>query len=724
MTRDTGYQFGTFKGVFTPSLLTILGVIMYLRLPWVVGSVGLAGTLVIVTLSVSITFLTGLSISALATNMRVGGGGAYFMISRTLGLEAGAAIGLPLFLAQALGVAFYVAGFTEIVISYFPALDPTTVGVATLVVLTGLAYFSADLALRSQFIILAILAVSLISLFAGGTPRAVDAVGEAMPAAPFWITFAVFFPAVTGIEAGLGMSGDLRNPSRSLPRGTLLAVVVGYVVYLAIPIFVAAKVDDLQVLLADTLIIVRMAAWPSLIVIGILGATLSSAMGALLAAPRTLQSLAHDAVLPRIIGRGYGEGNDPRLATVVAFTIALIGILMGDINAIAPVLSMFFLTSYAVLNLSAGVEALIAGPAWRPTFRVRWWVSILGFALCVAAMLMIDVGATFVALFVAGLVYHAVQRRQLKARWGDVRYGVLVLIARAALDALSRRKPDARSWNPNVLVLAGSPKSRWHLVIIGRALAGPNGLLTIASVVREQSSESVADTQRAIESHLAAQRIPALVKVIADRDIGNGMLSVVKGYGFGPLVPNTVLLGKASTPDDRLQHAELLTVVQHRRGNLVILHEAESLGTLRTAKRIDLWWRGHGANFGLMLALAFLLQQDEAWSQAEIVLWRIVDREQAIVAMRSQLIEALAEARFLARVEVVVATGTRMEVIKRHSTDADMIFLGLRSRGADESVELYADHYSEMIRDTSGLPPTLLVNAGEPVDLRRLFSTR
>jgi solute carrier family 12 (sodium/potassium/chloride transporter), member 2 len=724
MSRESGYQFGTFKGVFTPSLLTILGVIMYLRLPWVVGSVGLAATLLIVSISVSITLLTGLSISAMATNMRVGGGGAYYMISRTLGLEVGAAIGLPLFLAQALGIAFYIAGFSEIVVSYFPAFAARDVGVATLLALTLLAYFSANLALKSQFIVLVILIASLISFFAGGPPGAGEPLGEALPAASFWLTFAVFFPAVTGIEAGLGMSGDLRNPARSLPLGTLLAVLTGYLVYLAIPVFVASSVSDRSELLADTLIIIRIAAWPPLIIAGILGATLSSAMGALLAAPRTLQSLAQDAVLPRMLGRGYGDGNDPRLATVFAFTIALVGVLLGDINAIAPVLSMFFLTSYAVLNLSAGVEALIAGPAWRPTFRVPWWVSILGFVCCVAAMLMIDAGATFVALLIAGLVYHAVQRRQLKARWGDVRYGVLVLIARASLDALSRRQPNARSWNPNVLVLAGSPRSRWHLIVVGRALAGPNGLLTVASVVPEPSSGSAADTQRAIESHLEGERIPALVKVIADRDVANGMLSLVKSYGFGPLMPNTILLGRAATPKDRLKHAELLTVVQQRRGNLIILHEAESLPSLRDARRIDLWWRGHAENFGLMLALAFLMQQDEVWSTAEIVLWRIVDRQEAVEGVRSELAVALAEVRFLARIEVVVGADAPTEVIRTHSAGADMLFLGLRSRAGDESLDAYADYYRNTIASTAGLPPTLLLNAGEQVDLRRLFSSR
>ncbi len=537
-----GYGFGTFKGVYTPSVLTILGVVMYLRLPWVVGSVGLGRALLIVVLSVAITLLTGLSISAMATNMKVGGGGAYYMISRTLGVEVGAAVGLPLFLAQALGIAFYVAGFTEIVLGYFPGQSPIAIGVGALVTLTALAYWSADLALKSQFLILALLALSLGSLFAGGTPADGRALGEGLSALPFWATFAVFFPAVTGIEAGLGMSGDLKNPARALPLGTLSAVVTGLVIYLAIPLFVAEVVPDRDMLLGDSLVIARIAKWPTLIVLGILGASLSSAMGALLGAPRTLQSLANDAILPRLIGRGYGDGKDPRLATVVAFVIALLGIVLGDLNAIAPVLSMFFLTSYAVLNLSAGLEGLIGGPAWRPSFRVPWWISILGFVACVAAMLMIDPGSTFVALLVTAGVYHAVRRRSLNAQWGDVRYGALILLVRLALDGLSRRQPNARSWNPNVLALTGVPTSRWHLVIIARALAGEAGLLTVATVLPEthNGDDRIDRTRRAIEGHLSANKVSALVKVVTDEDVIEGLMSLVKSYGFGPLTPNTV----------------------------------------------------------------------------------------------------------------------------------------------------------------------------------------
>jgi hypothetical protein len=413
------------------------------------------------------------------------------------------------------------------------------------------------------------------------------------------------------------------------------------------------------------------------------------------------------------------------MATVIAFVIALLGLLLGDLNAIAPILSMFFLTSYAVLNLSAGLEALIGGPAWRPSFRVPWWVSILGFVSCVFAMLMINAGATFVALFVVGLVYHAVQRRQLRARWGDVRYGALVLGARLVLEALARREPDARSWNPNVLVLTGAPSSRWHLVVIGRALAGDSGLLTVATVVPDSNgarADRVDALKATIEDYLLSQRVSALVQIQSDKDVADGLISLVKSYGFGPLVPNTVLIGQAETPADPRKHAELLSLVQRRRRNLIIVHEGEELPLLKQARRIDLWWRGHRGNLGFMLALAFLLKKDEVWHAADIVVWRIVPSEDEILPATKELDALLAEARFPARVQVVAHDGDPFLTIRRHSRHADLLFLGLRTIGEHETLDDYAAYYASLSKQTDGLPPTALVNAGEEVDLHRLFA--
>ena len=297
--------------------------------------------------------------------------------------------------------------------------------------------------------------------------------------------------------------------------------------------------------------------------------------------------------------------------------------------------------------------------------------------------------------------------------------------ARMVLEALARRRPDARSWNPNVLVLSDAPTSRWHLVVIGRALAGESGLLAIASVVPDDPSigtDRLDGLRRAIEEYLSAQRVAALVKVESEADVGDGLISLVKSYGFGPLVPNTVMLGQAVSPRDPRKHAELLATVQRRHRNLIVVHEGEDLPEVRQARRIDVWWRGHRRNLGLMLALAFLLRKGEIWADAEIVVWRVVPSEDEILPATRELDALLAETRFPARVQVVCRDGDPFPTIRRHAREAELLFLGLRSIGEEASLDDYAAYYASLATNTDGLPPTALVHAGEDVDLHRLFA--
>ena len=275
---------------------------MYLRFGWVVGNVGLAGTFLIVTLSTSITFLTALSIAAIATDQRVRTGGAYYMISRSLGIEAGGAIGIPLFLAQGLSVALYTVGFAESMVEVFPVLNEKAVGLVTTVAVAALAIKSARTAIRAQYFIMGAIALSLLSLLFG-SPVENTGAGDGRPGQPhtresFWVVFAVFFPAVTGIMAGVNMSGDLENPGRSIPRGTFAAIGVGYLVYMTIPILLVLRVDR-GALISDPLVMQRMALWGPAILLGVWGATLSSAVGSILGAPRVLQALARDGILPK-----------------------------------------------------------------------------------------------------------------------------------------------------------------------------------------------------------------------------------------------------------------------------------------------------------------------------------------------------------------------------------------------------------------------------------------
>ena len=744
--QDQGYAFGTFKGVFTPSVLTILGVVMYLRISWVLGSVGLPETLLIVTIATSITFLTGLSLSALATNMKIGGGGAYFIISRSLGLEAGAAIGLPLFFAQALGIAFYIAGFTEAVIGnlgpYLPAwMTARVIAVSTLVLLTILAYLSADLALKAQFFIFATIIVSLGSYFMGGPVTEVTGGILVPPGIGFWPVFAVFFPAVTGIEAGLAMSGDLKNPAKALPLGTLGAVATGYFVYMILPILLAHRIPDPDMLLNPNAMR-AVARWGVLIVAGVFAASLSSALGALLGAPRTLQALANDRIIPPFIGRGYGRDKaDPRIATALSFGVALVAVLLGDLNLIAPVLTMFFLTSYGLLNLSAGLEGLIESPTWRPKFRIHCAVSLLGAAACFVTMLMINSGATITAVFTTALVYYLVKRRRLVAHWGDMRYGILTLLARFAIARLDQLRPDERTWRPNILALSGSPRSRWHLVEMAYALAQHRSALTVASIlpVEEWSAEKVQATEETMREYLSKRNVEALVKIFPCPDMLSGAQALVRAYGYGPLTPNTILIGDSEDRSSFVEFVELIQLVYHTNRNLILLRdpvgkapgEPEEAATdenhevpreAEEAETIDVWWGGNTDNIGLMLTLAYQITKSAIWKQSQLVIKTIVESEEQREEARTRLADYIEEQRLPAEIEVLVQNGNNISGMMRESSaGAGLVFMGMRPPDRDGDAEEYSRYYSELMETTRNMPPLALVLAAEAIEFRQVI---
>ncbi len=575
---------GTFGGVFTPSILTILGVIMYLRFGWVVGNVGLLGALLIVTLATSITFLTSLSIAAISTDQRVRAGGAYYMISRSLGIETGGAVGIPLYLAQALSIALYTIGFAESVGKAFPAANEKLVGLVTTVAVAVLALVSAKTAIRAQYFIMAAIGLSLVSLLFGSPIEethiemwgAADRLSE-----PFWVVFAVFFPAVTGIMAGVNMSGDLRDPSRSIPRGTFAAVGVGYLIYMALPVLLAMRADAVT-LIEDPLIMRKMAYWGDAILLGVWGATLSSALGSILGAPRVLQALARDGVLPRRLrwlGKGSGDDDAPRAGTVLTLGLALAAVYFGDLNLIAPVLTMFFLTTYGVLNIAAGIERFLESPSFRPTFQVHWAFSLLGALGCVAVMFLINAVATVVAvLFVLG-VYLWLERRSLESAWGDVRSGLWMAITRAGLMRL-RIEADTKNWRPHLLVLSGAPTRRWHLIDLARAISHNRALLTVSTVLTTEgvTTERQHAMEKNIRDYLERRAVQGLVRVIAAPDPFVGAERLVESYGLGSLTPNTVLLGDSQDPALRARYCAMIEHFYHARRNVVIVRDDEDRG--------------------------------------------------------------------------------------------------------------------------------------------------
>ena len=720
---ETKSGLGTFGGVYTPSILTILGVIMYLRFGWVVGNVGLLGTLFIVTLSTAITLLTALSVCAIATDRVVKVGGAYHMISRSLGLETGGAVGIPLYFAQALSVALYTIGFAESVVETFSSFNQLYVALAVTIFVGVLALTSASIAIRAQYFIMVAIAISLASFVFGQPVEPPQLEWLTTTREPFWNVFAVFFPAVTGIMAGVNMSGDLQNPTRAIPIGTLGAVVTGYIIYMILPIFLALRANP-TTLINEPLVMEQMALWSPAILLGVWGATLSSAIGSILGAPRVLQALARDGVLPRwmgALGNGSGPNDEPRLGTAITLGIAIAVVYIGDLNLIAPVLTMFFLTTYLVLNVAAGIEGFLQSPSFRPSFRVPWFFSLLGAIGCLVVMFLINPAATIVAALIVLGIYFWLQGRELGSAWGDVRRGIWMALLRTALLHTDHTQ-DSKNWRPSILVLSGAPSRRWSLINLADAFTHQRGLITVASVLPRDSCNVArqAILEKRIRDYLERRGVRSLVRLLTASDPFEGAEKLVETYGLGSVVPNTILLGDSEDPSKRERYCQMIAYMHRAKRNVVILRENPDRH-FGQCSRIDVWWGGMQANGKLMLILSYLLRTAQSWRNANVCLKLVVPDSAAAVSAKMNLERMIKQWRIGASSQVIVADGRSFEaIIHQSSQHADLIFLGMAS--PTQNFTNYTDYYERLHKRTANLPTTLFVLAEPEFDFEELLS--
>ena len=716
-------RFGAFSGVFTPSILTILGVIMYMRVGWATGQVGLLGILAIVVLAHLITAATGLSISAIATNRTVGAGGAYNIISRSLGAPAGAAIGIPLFLAQALSVTFYIVGFTESLRPLFPDMDERLVGSLVLAALVLISAKSAELAIKAQYVILVIIGLSLISLFGGEGPAPPTHISwVADGGAGFGAVFAVFFPAVTGIMAGVGMSGDLRDPRKSLPRGTLIAIGVGFVVYLAIPVWLAMNASSYD-LVEQKDIVWRIAAVPSLIFMGVWGATLSSALGSILTAPRTLQALASDGLAPGPLGRGFGPANEPRAALALTFGLAEIGILLGNLDAIAPILTMFFLATYGITNLACGLERWAASPGFRPAFSVPAWVSLAGAAACFYVMSIINLPAMIAAIVFCGTIFVMTERRDLKASYGDARHGIWAALVRSALMRLKSASFHPGNWRPNLLILGGDPKRRPYLLHLGSAIVQERGIVTYVRLligsVREHRGERQPGAE-AMQAEFGDQLPNVFFRVEIVPAAHAGIVSVAQSYGLGNFEANSVMLSWSSRPEARPTYLDALRDLTMLDRNLLLVQNSDHRG-FGDRKSIHVWWGGLKGNGGLMLLLSHLLTGHRTWRQAQITVITVVGSLEAAKPALENLERIIGNARIAAVPRVLVSDGRSiLKIMESESGGADLVILGIRLPQEPVTPDVIDPWFDRLDSMLAVLPTTILLRSartfvGEPV---------
>ncbi|MBN1253263.1 MAG: amino acid permease, partial [Bacteroidales bacterium] len=697
-------KFGTFSGVFTPSILTILGVIMYLRFPAIIGQAGLINTIGIIVIAHIISITTSLSVASLSTDKPVQNGGTYFMISRSLGLPIGGTLGFALFVGLSFSVSLYLIGFAESFLQYWN-LDNSIntiriTGSIVLLAVTTITFISTSLAIKSQYFIMAAIVLSLLSIFFGHhefAPKEIH-LEPLATTAPFMLLFGIFFPAVTGFEAGVSMSGDLKNPKRSLPIGAIAAVGVGFIVYIFLAVFYSLTVDA-EALVNDPQILFKISLVPALVIAGIWGATLSSALGSILGAPRILQAIAMDKIAPKIFAKGTGKTNEPRNALLLAFVIAEAGILIGELDLIARIVSMFFITTYGFLNLASAIESWSSSD-FRPAFKIPKFVSVLGAFSAFIVMILLDFLALAGATVVLGLLYFFLQRKELILESGDAWSSFWTNLAKRALLKLSVQKTNKRNWRPNIILFSGGEQARPHLVEMGITLSGKLGALTDFELIFKERSNNTSLFNKNLSNSGYFNR-----KFECD-NIVNGIKSVTSVYGFSGFEPNTVLMGWSKNTNNTDFLVNVIKDFKSKNLNAVFL-EYDNNNGFGKKEKIDIWWNGKGRHLSFSLNILRFLQSDPTWRDAETRILIINNETSLTDRIYRSTKTLLDEKRMYAEVKIInddFGSRSKESIINTESANANLILIGL-----SQKTNVYTKKYIESINNIAELPSSLLI---------------
>ena len=487
-----------------------------------------------------------------------------------------------------------------------------------------------------------------------------------------------------------------------------------------LPIILANRAP-VEALINDPLIMRKMSFWGDSILIGVWGATLSSAIGSMLGAPRVLQALAKDNILPPFLkwtGKGTGEDDNPRSGTVFTLGVVLFTVWIADLNLIAPILTMFFLTTYGVLNVAAGTERFLGSPSFRPTFKVHWVFSLVGAVACLAVMLLINTSATVVALlFVAG-IFIWLKKRELNSTWGSIGRGVRMAVLRANILRLTEDL-ESKNWRPNPIVLAGSPTKRWHLIEFANTFTNKQGILSVASVLSKGSmnTEQIQSMKLHIQEFMLKKGVNGLVKVMQAKDRFEGAVNLVNAYGLGTLVPNTVILGESQSKEFRADFCQMIQRFYELQRNVLIVHKGKDANTFGNRKRIDVWWGGLKGNGGLMMILSYLMSNNIDWRQAKVHIKMVVGSDSAVQKAQDNLNDILEDIRIQAECDIIPANGRSFdEILQESSKHADLIFMGMAT--PNENFEEYYATVQNRIKD---LPTTVLALAAQEVSFGKVL---
>ncbi|TYP93352.1 transporter, cation-chloride cotransporter (CCC) family [Fodinibius salinus] len=698
-------KYGTFGGVFVPTLLTILGVILFLRQGWVIGNAGLLGGWMIITLAFVIVSFTALSMSCITTNIRIEAGGAYSIISQSLGLEVGGSVGVPLYLAQTFAITMYIFGFREGWLYIFPDHYAIVVDIAVFAVLFLVAFLSAKLAFRIQYIILAVIVGALISVgatvFTGAMEHSIQWWGSYPGAAEndfqgvsFWVVFAVLFPAATGIMAGANMSGELKNPKKSIPLGTLSAIAISYVIYMASGYWMA-RVAPVDELVSNYNVMIDYALWAPAVLGGLLGATFSSALASIVGAPRILQALGEHKIFPGgDMFAKLAENGEPRNAILLTGGLVLATLLLRDLNTIAPLITMFFLITYMMINMVVFIEQRMDMISFRPTFRIPKFVPLLGTVGCLFTMFIINSTFGLVALGFVLVTYLYLSNRRLKVPYGDMRSGLFVSLAEwAAKRVSSLPEENERAWKANLLVpVRSSRELRGNFSLI-RNLTYPKGSVKLVGISDDKNNSDFRDSLMDFEMSFSRENIYSRWSVIDSGNFKEGVLNSLQTLQGTFFRPNILFL---RLPAHKQYDEEILSLInQARLNNMGIqLYVEDTIAQLGRSETINVWIHEQGpdwdlsmelGNMDLALLTAYKLKVN--WG-AQMRVITIVDEPQVEEAYR--YLENLLDVARIPDATPHVEIGT-FQGIMEDAPQADLNLMGLPEKPDLDDLRSYVE---------------------------------
>jgi amino acid transporter len=699
-------EFGTLP-VFMTAISTILGAILFLRFGYAVGHTGFIGAIGIIALGHLVTIPTALAVAEIATNQKVLGGGAYYIISRSFGLNIGAAIGITLYLSQAISVAFYVIAFGEAfepiihwLSSSYNILIPDTrfITIPTMLVIGAIILTrGAHLGMKALYLVVALLFTSILFFLAGkSTSEETSFVlnNHISGADPFFYVFTIIFPAFTGLAAGLGLSGDLKNPTKSIPKGTLWATLVGMIIYIlvAYKLTVSASPEELA---TDQLIMQRIAIWGPIIPIGLAAATLSSALGSIMVAPRTLQAIGLDNVFPtKFINDWFAKGrpvsNEPFNSSLITILIAFVFVGIGELNFVAKTISMFFMVTYGAICTISLLEHFAADPSYRPTFRSKWYISLIGAVFSIWLMFKMNGLYAIISLVIMGLIYYSVTTySKEKKGLGKLFRGVVFQLSRQLQIFAQRadKEDPEKYWRPFVICISQDTFVRRSAFDVLRWLSLRYGFGTyihyIEGYLSKETNQNSKEILKKLINLAAGSRNRVYLDTIISPSYTSAIAQVIQLSGISGKGNNMILFEFSRTNPEAL--TEVLK--NHRlleTANFDICVLNTSYKSFGYKKDIHIWISIMDyENANLMILLGYIILGHPEWRMGQIKIFAMHTPDE-LERKRGDLLDLIKSGRLPispANVELIAADPeiSPKQIISQKSLDADLTIIGFRS---------------------------------------------